>query len=428
MIRFFTLFIFAAFSPFSGFAQDFVQLSVGEGYTQQVFYDLDDGTSVVVANDAWDLAFTTLGLQDAGIHINEASSGTFTEPKPGLEVYRATASSFNALTEFDDNFPRLYNDEASWLYGAFNSDRETSDPFNYGWGQYNGQLRRVVGDQLFVIKLRSGKFIKFKIESLDLTTYNIRYADLDGSNEQTFSFDKNDSDGSLAFFSFETGDLVDLDVEGFDLLYTRYNSPAEHPDEAVFDTLNYNVTGVLSGIGTQVVEIENKPPSEVTEADAISFSTRLDAIGYDWKVFDFDGGYSIPENLSYIVRSNEGKLYHLIFIDFEGITTGVTTIQVDAVRPVSTEQLTAADLNVKVFGMPIQHNLALQLDWQKKAIQARFQLLNAVGQTVWQQTAMLQAGENRFDFDVPTLASATYFLRIQTDNAFFVETVSIMQQ
>ena len=155
MIRFFTLLVTVAFLPLSGATQEFIQLSAGEGYTQQVFYDLDTETSTIVANDAWDLAFTTLGLQDAGIHINEASSSTFTDPKPSLEVYRATASNFNMLTEFSEDFPRLYNDEANWLYGAFNDGRIENDPFSYGWGQYNGQLRRVVGEQLFLIKLRS---------------------------------------------------------------------------------------------------------------------------------------------------------------------------------------------------------------------------------------------------------------------------------
>ena len=82
----------------------------------------------------------------------------------------------------------------------------------------------------------------------------------------------------------------------------------------------------FSGVGTQVVEINDKAPAQVTEADAVDFSTRFDVIGYDWKVFAFDGGYSIPENLSYIIRSNQGKLYHLTFIDFEGSSTGVTTL------------------------------------------------------------------------------------------------------
>ena len=97
-------------------------------------------------------------------------------------------------------------------------------------------------------------------------------------------------------------------------------------------------------------------------------------------------------------------------------------------RPANTRQLTKSDLNLKVLGRPVQRQLALQFDWQEKATLAQFQLINTAGQIVWQQPTTVLNGENRFDFQLPTLASATYFLRVQTNTAFFVETISVVQE
>ncbi|MEM1326800.1 MAG: hypothetical protein AAGI23_12640 [Bacteroidota bacterium] len=425
MRRNFTLLLVAIGLPFFGFSQNFKQLSLGEGYGQHIFYDLDTETSVVVENDAWDLAFTTIGFQDAGVHFNEASSNTFTAPKPSLEVYLADAANFNALTEFDTTFKRLYNDEESWIYGAFNVDR-TANTLDYGWGTYDPTIRRVVGDELFIIKLRSGNFIKFELVSLDLTTYNIRYANLDGSNLKTFSFDKNSVDGSLAFFSFATNDLVDLDIEGFDLLYTRYNSPAEHPDDSILDSLDYDVTGFLSGLGVSIAEVSGKKPEEVTDADAANTSTRLDVIGYDWKRFDFNDGWVMPDDLSYVVRSNEGKLYHLVFIDFEGITTGTTTFSAETFVSASTTP-TLAPHAVKILGQPTDRQLNMTVQWQQTTAVAQFHLYDANGRRLWATDTRITSGEQQLNFELPTLPSAIYYLRAQIGGLYRTFPVVIAQ-
>jgi hypothetical protein len=412
--------------PFFGFSQTFKQLSLGEGYGQHIFYDLDTETSVVVENDAWDLAFTTVGFQDAGVHFNEASSNTFTDPKPSLEVYLADAPNFTSLTEFDTTFVRLYNDEESWTYGAFNFGRAPGQIFDYGWGNYDGAIRSVVADELFVIKLRDGSFIKFEIVSLDLTTYNIRFANLDGSDLQTFSFDKNQIAGSLAFYSFETNDLVDLDVDGFDLLYTRYNAPAEHPDAAVLDSLDYTVTGFLSGPGVNIAEVSGKRPEEVTDADAANTSSRLDVIGYDWKRFDFNDGWVMPDDLSYVVRSNEGKLYHLVFIDFEGSTTGTTTFTAETFVSASTTPTLGANV-IAILGQPMTRQLNMTIEWQLSTDQAYFQLIDVAGRTVWNTSTQVVSGEQQLSFELPNLPAATYYLRAQIGGLFRTFPVSIIR-
>ena len=58
-----------------GQSQDYQVISCGAGYNKQSYIKLFEGSQKQVANDAWDLAFTAFGYQDAGIFINEYKNG-----------------------------------------------------------------------------------------------------------------------------------------------------------------------------------------------------------------------------------------------------------------------------------------------------------------------------------------------------------------
>lgn len=96
------------------FAQNGAVVSMGAGYTNNVYYSLQDGFVAEVANTSWDVAFTT-DLFDASIQINASA---------GIEVFIAsndladwssvdTAGIFNSA---------LYNSTSDWALGAFNHD------------------------------------------------------------------------------------------------------------------------------------------------------------------------------------------------------------------------------------------------------------------------------------------------------------------
>ena len=50
------------------------QVSVGASYSQQAYYSVSTGEVEVVENEAWDIAFSAAGQQDAGIFLNESVS------------------------------------------------------------------------------------------------------------------------------------------------------------------------------------------------------------------------------------------------------------------------------------------------------------------------------------------------------------------
>lgn len=406
-------------------AQDFIQISTGTDYTNQAFYNLASKASIEVDNANWDLIFTTFGLQDAGIHVNEASSTIFGLPAPSVELYLTDAAELSEVTAFDSAYTRVYNDENSWAYGAGNVTRAVNNPFDYGWGAYDPASRTVLGSKIYVIKLRDESYKKLKIESLVLTTYNITYANLDGSEETKITINKDDYPNGLAFFSFAQGAVVDLGFDQFDFVFTRYITPLEDPDTG--DTLDYTVTGILSGPGLEVAKVIEVDPATITpETAPTTFDTNLDAIGYDWKTFDFEGGWIIEDSIAYVVKTPGNKLYKLVFIDFEGVTTGVATFEqttLDIVSNVNDENSLFEDFSV--YPNPTSVNLNITYSLKETPNQINFRLFNTLGQQVWSSQADGFKGLNAVQVQLPTLPGGQYALVIQADRSVITKAVII---
>jgi hypothetical protein len=394
-------------------AQDFVQIAAGANYAEQALHDLETGATTQMSNESWDLAFTAWGLQDGGIHVNEAAISTFTTSAPAVELYLADTTDFASVTAFDSTFTRLYNDEESWTYGAVNAPRSLMNPFDYGWGTYSPASNQVVGDKVYVIKLRSGAFKKFIVESLIVSTYTIKYADLDGQNEMTATIDKtNFADLGLAFFSFDTGTTIDVGINKFDFVFTRYVTPL---DDGEGNILDYNVTGILTAPGVSVAELENVDPEQVVvETLPETFSTRLDVIGHDWKTFDFMEGWLLRDSVAYVVKTAAGQLYKLVFIDFEGSSTGVATFQKSDLGVLTnTRDVNSVLEGVNVYPNPVVRDVTVTFSLKKAQQRVLLMLFNTAGQRVWSQTTDGVEGLNALNFSLPELASGTYSLNIR---------------
>ncbi|MEM6378139.1 MAG: HmuY family protein [Bacteroidota bacterium] len=408
--------------------QNFVEASVGASYAKQYFYDIDNNTGFELGIEDWDLAFSTIGLQDAGIHVNEAAIFSFTTPATEVEVYYTGMSDFSMVTAAEDtSYVRLYNDESNWGNGALNVNRSAVNPLDYGWGSYNPMSRIVVGAEVFVVKLRSGAYLKLMIENLNATVYNIKYANLDGTEEKTVQIDKANFPGGLALFSFTTGATIDADVSGVDLIFTRYTTPLPDTTTAVLDdTLNYNVTGVLSGIGTEVIEVAGVDTADVVLTSDMTFSTQLDEIGYDWKTFT--GQWFLPKNLSYIVKTGEGKTYKVIYDDFEGFTTGVTVMVISEISVVSNTNQTNRHFDAfTVAPNPTSGDLNVTYALkQASPQQVMLSLYNNLGQSVWNARLNGSVGNNNERFQLPAgLPTGHYYLRIQTGPSQLTKKISI---
>jgi len=342
--------------------QSFQKISTGAGYNKQSFVRMGEHNEKQVSNDAWDLAFTAFGFQDAGIFINESSGSSMGQNLPLTELYYALTDDFNAVIDLEAIKDQKYlNSEVSWNFGAFNEVRDTLNPFDFGWGEYQPSTNRVIGDKVYVLKLRNGEFRKIKIENLTGTTYTIRHAKLDGSNEITKTLNKlTDNFGQkLIFYNFSTNSSVDiLPAGGFDLMYCRYISIAKDPNGTIVQ--QYNVTGVLTGPGVKTAEVNGVNPATVKFDDyKDKLSTVTDIIGYDWKTL-VGTSWSIDLNKVFFVKTADNKVWKIHFIDFEGSATGNAVFEKTDLGTSNINDL--AGIQMGIFPNPVGDELYISLD------------------------------------------------------------------
>ena len=112
-----------------GQSQDYQVISCGAGYNKQSYIKLFEGSQKQVANDAWDLAFTAFGYQDAGIFINESSGSSMGQNLPQTELYDAKVKDFQEKLAEYEKLPAntsevIKADKEKVLQKYFNSDLE----------------------------------------------------------------------------------------------------------------------------------------------------------------------------------------------------------------------------------------------------------------------------------------------------------------
>lgn len=405
--------------------QESQSISTGQGYNQQSYINLAEGTEHKVANAAWDIAFT-VAPQDAGVFINE-SVGSTSGALP-IQAFFTISEDFSVVPELSsiEDFP-LFNRESSWSYGAINEYRDAGNPNDYGWGIYNPTTQEVNGLYVFVIKLRDGSYLKFQIQSLINGVYTFRYANLDGSGEVTKTISKADHAGKvLAYFSFASGETIDVEPsDGFDLLFCRYYDLI--PQGA--DSVQYLVTGILSGAGVQVAEASNVDPATVQFQDyADSLSSNLDIIGHDWKYFDLNAfEWILPSDLVYFVKTRDDRVWKLRFMEFQGSSTGTAVFEKtdlgvisavnDPLSPLSEFLVypNPASTEVNVL-YTLRHNLTSDV---------KLQLLDASGRFVDQFTTQAGTGINVFSIQRDDLLSGIYFIRILVGDQSFTGSMNI---
>lgn len=406
--------------------QTYREISTGNQYTQQVYFELGEGEPVAIPNESWDIAFTAFGLQDAGIHINESTPLSAENAPPAVELYLAPTNVFADLIQESDITDRVFNSEESWTYGALNNTRDVNNPLDYGWGAYNPSINQVIGKQVFVLKMRDGSFKKFSIDSLVLNTYYLRHADLDGSNELAATVDKSDfATGGLAYFSFSSNSTIDVVPEKWDLVFCRYNVPL---NDGQGGTIDYDVTGILNHPSVKIAEIRNVATDEVDETTTLNFEDRIDVIGSDWKGFDFASGWFLRDSLSYVVKMPNDQLYKVVFIDFSGAGTGTATFeQSDLGILSSNENLAPQGASWAIYPNPVyDHTFTLSLDLVTSLGAGQLSLFNSLGQEVWGQTLSTEVGFNAYEFKLPNITPAgQYWLRLNTASGQLIQPILI---
>lgn len=409
MTKLFTVLFTSLLAISNLFAQH--QITTGTSYKKQNFFKLSNEQSTVVNNTDWDIAFSVFSQSDAGVFLNEAV-GTGNPPQVPLKLYKAPTNTFTDAINSADLKDSLYNDEKSWFYGAFNAERNQADYFDYGWGKYNSGTKEVIGNKVFVIKLRTGAFRKIEIQKLGLG-YTFRHANLDGSDENTISFKKSDFAGkTLAYYSFADNAMKNLEPAAYDILYTRYLTKVEQ-NGAFLD--NYPVTGILSGRGVQIAKATGVDPFKVSLNDYLNkFEKNLDVIGHDWKTFSLaTNTWTVPTDRAYFVKTAAGEYYKIIFIDFEGAATGTASFEKEKLEVVVSTSEFSKNIDFKVYPTLTDNELNIVFD-NKNSEQFEINIANIAGQTVSNYKIDVQEGFQVRTIDVSDYITGNYIVTLKS--------------
>jgi hypothetical protein len=295
-------------------------LSLGAGYTNDIYYRASDGLVTSVPRSNWDIAFS-VSPREAAILTNAASGVT-------LKAY-PVATGWSWATPVDTtgfhSWPALFNNDTTWTEGAFNMNA-TGHP-NYGWALYDITSHNLTGISLYIIKTRNGSFKKIWIEK-KLTVdqkYTFRYADLNGSNEKNVNLLLAGKNKNFVYYSIDTDAEVDREPENtmWDIVFTKWM------DKSLG---YYPVTGALQNIGVSALESTDVDPSSVAIPSS-GYLTAISTIGADWKTFSMvTNQYSIDETRVFFVKDLNGNIHRIHFKTFEGSSTGNLSFDITSMQ------------------------------------------------------------------------------------------------
>ena len=153
-------------------------VTMGQLYANEIYYSLKNGEVYSYARNSWDIAFRAKIMSSSIITNDGTSVVLWSYPKSDTSGWATVDTS--GL----NNWTKMFNDPTDWENGAFS--RNAQGHPDYGWGKYNDQTHDIVGDSIFIIKLRDGSFRKLWITRKNSINniYYFRFANLDGSAQQ----------------------------------------------------------------------------------------------------------------------------------------------------------------------------------------------------------------------------------------------------
>ncbi len=274
----------------------FISITLGKDFEQQAFYNLKDSLITLIDNKCWDLAF-------------EASPfGSKITINGGKDMYAART---NSKKFFSNN---------------------NLDTFTYKWDAPCGCIDSLAinnwgpnSDYVYIVdrgfNYTSDRYFQIKFLGYTNYEYHFEYASLNNPNLVTGVILPKNSNKVNVYFSFSTPTTYldfEPNKENWDFCFLKYR-------HVFFETTPYtkyvvkgifiNTTKVIAAIDS-TQKFEAITPSYSNEK--CKYSGFRDAMGYDWKVYNFTTGqYTARTYVNYIIKNkHNGDIYKLRFLDY----------------------------------------------------------------------------------------------------------------
>ena len=396
------------------FSQNSDSVILNPSYSNQSFYNLNDGEIANIDNTNWDLAFSSSGYGSA-IRINAQA---------GVELFVYPNGDINDWNSVDitniNNWSSIINSDTTWTIGAFNTTSDPTNSLDLGWGVYSTITHHITGDSLHIIKLSNGDYKKLQMIKLSSGVYDFKYANIDGSNEVTTNVSKsNYTSKNFGYYSLANETELDRepDSDSWHILFTKYVSE-------IYPGTNYAVTGVLTNKDIEVAKAEGVDISNVNHNSYI-FSSQINTIGYNWKSYNMSSfSYDIVDSLCFFIKDDFGSVWKLQLTGFEGSSSGKINFNTENILSASDNVL---DKNIfAIYPNPTKSKeikIIYDLNYSTSSLN-KFEFYDLNGKLV----KSLKLANNGFferDVNLYDLKSGIYFVSLITDEKSFQQKLII---
>ncbi len=390
-------------------------LTLGPGYSNDVYFSFENGVVAEVPRANWDIAFHTT-VWTASI-ITNGGSGVNLYVYPNSD----TAGWATVDTAGMAAWPALYDNEDDREDGAFN--RGSAGHPDYGWGKYNPINHDVVGDSLYIIKTLSGAYKKIWIlrKNSIANTYYLRYANLDGSEEKNMQLAINPHrNRNFIHYSFATDAFVERepDTASWDIHFTKYMAIQSNgtPYSVVGVQNNFKVYGnQFQGVGPDFTDWTSQP-----------LDSTLSPIGWEWKTFDMNTfTWTVADSNAFFVQTRTQDIWKLVFTRFDGSTTGKIVFETLPVSLSSTgDPLPAIDRSISVYPNPVSDRLNIELGENYNG-PADIRIYDITGKQVFRSESPAQNGNVSLVIQDAGLLRGIYVLKVTAGTASLTSRIMV---
>ena len=390
---------FAIATTLCTIAQETIDVSMGAGYTSEVYYKLDTQTAITFQADSWDVAFLRNDDFNLSVRVNDGID---------IKVFEVanTPEQYGSVDVSNQNdWVELVNGNTNWEDGAFMQGSAT-----FGFGEYNPATNHVEGTIIYVLQYDDGSYRKMIIEDY-FGAYTFKYATWDGStwSSDTTATVANTSnpDNRYNYYSLQNNQEVvaEPSEDNWDFVFRKYTSFINPPGQ------NYVVSGALHNPNVTVAQNQ-----ETSDADpnGLDYLEEINTIGYDWK--SFTGTWNIDSDQKYYVKYDNNTVYRMYFTDFGGSASGDLSFVLQDVTDLLSFESVSENLSFGMYPNPsLDGTVTIVYENKNTAAATNTIRVYAVnGAQVYKTTTLNNNGFFNQQLDLSFLDSGMYILQFDS--------------
>ena len=390
---------FAIATTLCTIAQETIDVSMGAGYTSEVYYKLDTQTAITFQADSWDVAFLRNDDFNLSVRVNDGIDIKVFEVADTPEQYGSVDVSNQ------NDWVELVNGNTNWEDGAFMQGSAT-----FGFGEYNPATNHVEGTIVFVLQYDDGSYRKMIIEDY-FGAYTFKYATWGGStwSSDTTATVANTSnpDNRYNYYSLQNNQelIAEPSEDNWDFVFRKYTSFINPPGQ------NYVVSGALHNPNVTVAQNQ-----ETSDADpnGLDYLEEINTIGYDWK--SFTGTWNIDSDQKYYVKYENNTVYRMYFTDFGGSASGDLSFVLQDVTDLLGFESISENLSFGMYPNPsLDGTVTIVYENKNTAAATNTIRVYAVnGEQVYETTTLNNNGFFTQQLDLSFLDSGMYVLQFES--------------